>query len=102
MSKKETFLANSENKQCFIELLSKTMQENGIVTKHAISDADVLIAKTAIQSAIRAQTVLLGEDTDLLVLLLFFYESSSSKLVFRPNNDKMTNPKMCDIENTTI
>ena len=96
MSKKETFLANSENKQCFIELLSKTMQENGIVTKHA----DVLIAKTAIQSALKAQTVLLGEDTDLLVLLLFFYESSSSKLVFRPNNDKMTIPKIWDIGKT--
>ena len=75
-------LANSENKQCLIELLSKTMQENGIVTKHAISDADVLIAKTAKQSALKAQSVLLGEDTDLLVLLLFFYKSSLSKLSF--------------------
>ena len=74
MSKKETFLANSENKQCFIELLSKTMQENGIVTKHAFSDADVLIAKTAIQSALKAQTVLLGE----IPIYLFFYYSFTS------------------------
>lgn len=36
----------------------------------------------------KVKTVLLGEYANLIVLL--------------PNNDKMTNPKMCDIENTTI
>ena len=73
MSKKETFLANSENKQCFIKLLSKTMQENGIITRHATSDADVILAKTAILLALIVQTVLFGKFgkyNDLLVLLL--------------------------------
>ena len=83
MSIKETFLANNENKQCFIEHLRKTMQENEIITKHATSDADVTIAKTAIHLALIVQTVLFGkfgEYNDLLLLLLLFYESSSSKL----------------------
>ena len=93
ISKKVTFFANYESKQCFIEILSKTMQENGIITKYAYSDADVLIVKTAIQSAFKVQTVFLGDDTDLLVLVLFFYESSSLKLIFRPNNDIMPTPK---------
>ena len=83
MSKKETFLANIENKQCFIKFLRRTMQENGIITKHATSDADVIIAKTAIHLALIVQTVLFGqfgEYIDLLVLLLLIYEYSLSKL----------------------
>ena len=40
------------------------MQASGIVTKHATSDADVLIAKTAIQLTLKVQTALLGEYTD--------------------------------------
>ena len=83
MSKKATFLANIENKQCFINFLRKTMQENGIITKHATSDAIVIIAKTAIHLALIVQTVLFGqfgEYIDLLVLLLLFYEYSLSKL----------------------
>ena len=49
------------------------MQENGIITKHATSDADVILAKTAIHLALIVQTVLFGkfgEYNDLLVLLL--------------------------------
>lgn len=72
-SKKETFLANNENKQNFIEMLSKIMHSNGIETKHASADADVLIAKTAVESSILHPTILLGEDTDLLFLLLYYY-----------------------------
>ncbi|CAC5419297.1 unnamed protein product [Mytilus coruscus] len=59
-SKKELFLANNENKQNFIEMLSRNMHSNGIETKHASSDADVLIAKTAVESVISHQTILLG------------------------------------------
>ncbi|VDI77900.1 Hypothetical predicted protein [Mytilus galloprovincialis] len=58
-SKKETFLANNENKQNFIEMLSKKMHSNGIETKHASADADVLIAKTAVESSISHPTILL-------------------------------------------
>ena len=57
MSKKETFLVYSENKHCFIVLFSKTMQASWISQTYATSDADVLIAKTAIQSGLKVQTV---------------------------------------------
>ena len=58
MSIKGTFLTNIENKQCFIKFLRKTMQENRIITKHATSDADVIIAKTAIHLALIVQNCL--------------------------------------------
>lgn len=99
-SKKETFLANGENKQNFIEMLSKIMNLHGIETKHASADADVLIAKTAIQSSIGKPTILLGEDTDLLVLLLYFLESESNELIFKPNHEKKTKSKLWDINKT--
>jgi hypothetical protein len=46
------------------------MDSNGIETKQAPSDADLLIAATAVQSSITRPTIILGEDTDLLILLL--------------------------------
>ena len=69
--KKDNFLANSKNKQRFFNMLSRFLQENNCPTYHAEGDADVLIVKTAVESARERNTVLAGDDTDLLVLLCF-------------------------------
>ena len=53
-------------------------------TTHARSDADVLIIQTAIQSSSTANTVVVGEDTDLLILLLHHANMDSTELYFRP------------------
>lgn len=89
-SKKETCLAKNENKHKFIEMLSKRMHSNGNETKHASADANVLIAKTAVESSILQPTILLAEETDLLVLLLYYYSFGSKNLIFKPNQDKRT------------
>nr|XP_054767556.1 uncharacterized protein LOC129274841 [Lytechinus pictus] len=73
-SKKEEFLANEVNKQRFINLLSKRLERAGCVTIHARNDADVLIVTTAVESARVIDTILVGDDTDLLVLLIFYAE----------------------------
>lgn len=44
---------------------------------------DVLIAKTAVKCSTSACTHLIGEDTDLLVLLCFYCSDDSKGLVFR-------------------
>ena len=41
-TKKEHFLCNCENKQGFIDMLSSKLQEHGVKTLHAESDADLL------------------------------------------------------------
>ena len=41
---------------------------------HAESDADVLIVQTAVQCATKCVTTIIGEDTDILVLLCFHSE----------------------------
>ena len=69
--KKEDFLSNKLNKQKFIKLLSDHLVHNECKTKHAKADADVLIVQTASDSAYTTSTVVVGDDTDLLVVLCY-------------------------------
>ncbi len=82
--KKKDFLSNKVNKQNFLSLLSSHLEEAGCLTAHARSDADVLIMQTAIQSAKTVDTVVVGEDTDLPILLLYHADMDGNELYFRP------------------
>ena len=78
VGKKTDFLANKENKQRFIDLLSDKLECHGCQTDHAKSDADLLIVQTAIAAAAsqpNKTTVVVTEDTDILVLLCFHTET---------------------------
>ncbi|KAK7469696.1 hypothetical protein BaRGS_00036278 [Batillaria attramentaria] len=48
---KDTFLSNPNNKQRFIDKLSKALMENGFHTAHASGDADCLIVQTSLKRA---------------------------------------------------
>ena len=67
---KEVFLSNKENKQRFIIMLGEELSKNGCTVFHDTSDADYLIVKKTMESAAENKVVLVGDDTDLLVLLL--------------------------------
>ena len=69
-SKKDEFLNNKANKQRFIHYLSDNLERDGCSVDHTKDDADVLIVLTAVASARHRYTVLIGDDTHLLVLLL--------------------------------
>ena len=73
-SKKDEFLNNKANRQRFIHHLSDNLERAGCSVDHAKDDADVLIVLTAVASARHKETVLIGDDTDLLVLLLHHAE----------------------------
>ena len=45
-------------------------------------DADVLIVQTAIRSAVTRPTVVIGEDTDLLILLLHHVNQGCHRIFF--------------------
>ena len=64
---KDNFLANPKNKQRLINMQSRFHKEDNFPTYHAEGDAGVLIVKTAVESARERNTVLVGDDTDLLV-----------------------------------
>lgn len=79
---KDHFLSNSSNKQSFINMLSRYYRKVGCQTHHSQADADLLIVQTAVASVRRASTVLVGDDTDLLILLCYYAEISAEELVF--------------------
>ncbi len=84
-SKKEEFLANITNKQKFIYRLANCLKTAGHECIHADSDADFVIVQTAMNKAILKTTYLIGDDTDLLVLLCYHYAVQSQfDIVFMP------------------
>ena len=82
--KKGVFLSNKTNKQRFITLLSSHLQQSNIIVVNAEADADVLVVQTAIESAASNDTVLVGDGTDLLILLCCNSKSTNCELYFRP------------------
>ena len=83
-AKKDAFLSNTEDKKRFIVMLQRHLLESGGRTLQAEGDADVLIVKTALDSAVTHPTVLVGDDTDLLVLLCYHTKADGNDLYFRP------------------
>ena len=74
---KEMFLTNKGNKQKIITLIAEEIQQ-GCSVIHAVDDADIDIVKTAVESSKIKNTTVIGEDTDLLVLLIYWCKSSIS------------------------
>ena len=83
-AKKDAFLANTDNKQRFITMLQRHLSEIGCHTLQAEGDADVLIVKIAVDSAVTHPTGLVGDNTDLLVLHCYHTRADSNDLDFRP------------------
>lgn len=84
--KKEDFLSNAKNKQKIVYSLSSALKANGHTCINATQDADLLIVKTAVQHAKLQQTCVVGDDTDLLVLLCHQAESSLFDIYFAPED----------------
>ena len=93
---KQRFLMNSANKQRFIKHLIATFRENGFERVQAPGDADCLIVKTALEKASESQTVV-GEDTDLLLLLLFHVSFEHRNVPFT-SSSKKSGSKVWDIK----
>ena len=91
--KKEDFLTNLDNKQRFLEMLAIQMNENHLQCIQSIGDADLLIVKTAIDSARNKTTVMTGEDTDLLIRLLYHAKNSGRQIFFTSEQRNRTKAK---------
>ena len=89
---KDKFLLNKENKQTFLECLTSYMNANNIKEKQSYGDADVLVATTAIAMSRFDNVAVIGEDTDILILLLHHYD------VQNVNNIDFTTEKSWDIK----
>ena len=91
-SKKDEFLNNKANKQRFIHYLSDNLDREraGCRVDHSKDDADVLIVLTAVTSARHKYTLLIRDDTDLLVLLLHHAEMDAHEVFLKSEPKKST------------
>ena len=85
-TKKEEFLSNKHNKQRLIALLSQRLEQAGCEIHQARGDADVLIVQTAFTSVAKQEPVLVGDDTDMLVLLIFHAKNVKHNVFFSPES----------------
>ena len=85
---KEVFLSNKENKQRFIFMLDEELSQIGCTVFHDTGDADCLIVKKTMESAAENNVVLVGDDTDLLVLLLHQQYEDKHDVYFAPEPKK--------------
>ena len=67
--KKRPFLANPRNKQKLINIMSSQMEEEGIQVKQSSGDAEYDIVMSACSLAETKPVVVVGDDTDLLILI---------------------------------
>ena len=71
---REQFLSNQNNKKNFIKLLSNYMASENIRFRLAEADADLMIVKTAVEFSEHHDVTIIGEDTDLVVLLWHYMD----------------------------
>ena len=95
---KEHFLCDSLNKQRFIHFLSQNLETAGCEVYHTTGDADTLIVQKAIESTHTQDTVLVGDDTDLLVLSLYRLKKPRYNLFFAPEPKKNAKKHISDIK----
>ena len=89
---KDVFLSNLANKQNFIDMLTHCLQLAGCLTEHPKEDGDLLIVQTAVQSAATKNTVIVADDTD-LVILLCYYADPDGFALFRQCSTRGTTKK---------
>ena len=80
---KEDSLCQSVNKSNFVSLVGMKLEEIGCQVKYATGDADRDIAVTAVNESLHQHVTVIGEDTDLLVLMLFYTTKPSSGLIYK-------------------
>jgi hypothetical protein len=87
--KKKPFLANTRNKQKFLHLLGSEMGKKGIQVTHSLGDADYDIAMTACTIALTMPVVVVGDDTDLLILLQHHFSLSNHEAIYLQTTTKL-------------
>ena len=87
-TKKEESLSNAQNKQRFINMLGSRLEAVGCDVHHANGDADVLVAQTAMACAEKNDTVVIADDTDILILLIHHAGHAKYNIWFQPSTKR--------------
>ena len=65
-------------------MLSEKLKEAGCDTIHAAGDADVLTAQSAVSVSATRDTVVIADDTDILILLCHHGNICKKRIFFKP------------------
>ena len=95
---KDMFLSNKRNKQRFINMLGEDLRSNDCEVFHDHGDADCLIVTKAIERAEDSNIVLVGDDTDLLILLLYHLNERSHLIFFAPSPKKSARARTWNVK----
>ncbi|KAK2717776.1 hypothetical protein QYM36_006537 [Artemia franciscana] len=82
--KKEEFLSCKTNKGRFLKLLGDHLEAVGFRIFHSEGNTDVLIVEKAVEAASLTDTIVVADDTDILVLVISRSDSRSGRLYFSP------------------
>ena len=87
---KASFMGNIYNKTKMIQLIGSNLQKANCKVIYDEEDADVNVALTACKEVLTKNLTVIGEDSDILVLLLYHSTmyNSSFKLVYRSHLSK--------------
>lgn len=91
--KKKSFLANPKNKQKFLYFIGNELEKTGVKVKHSTGDADYDIVSKACAIATTRPVIVVGDDTDLLILLLH-HLNEIHYTVFLQTTSKMLNVRI--------
>ena len=81
-AKEKDLSCKQRNKQRFINMIAAKLKADGCDVYHADADADLVIVQKGIEVSLEAETMGIGEDTDLLVLLIYHANKESRKIYF--------------------
>lgn len=89
MTPKENFLGNRRNKKKLLQAVACELDKKGLATYTAEEDADVDIVKVAIEKLNQfSKVVVVGSDTDLLVLLVALTPEKANMFFCKPKGGK--------------
>ena len=89
--KNEDFLSRDKNKADMIALIITALTKRGCHVIQSPGDADVDIVKVTVERSRHCTTTLVGEDTDLLILLLHYSRTDNEIIYFRSDANKQSN-----------
>ena len=90
---KKAFFGNKTNNQTFIDALSSFLTQRDIRCNHAAGDTDLPLILDVIDTAASFETIVHGEDTDLLILLLNLTKSDLKRITLKPHHRKASKKK---------
>ena len=97
---KEMFLANKSNKQRFIYMLGSKLEKEGCEVVYSEGDADFDIVNKAKSVSTDMAAVVVGENTDLLILLLHHAKQDRKSIYLSPQQKQsaMIKARVWDIK----